>query len=359
VRSEQPASRPPATDSRIGGLPDHFWHLWLAGIIYVGCGVAFIGDLTHDATWVYGVLYVPVVCTAVFYRNPNSVWWLAAIAIAMAVSGWIFPVANFSIPSLANRLLSVAAILATAVLVRLARSMRDLLAWQTRQAQTADRMKTQIFANLSHELRTPLNAIIGFAELLTADCRADQLNSLEHLRSAASRLLVTIENLLDLARTTDQVLRAERLDLAAILRQAVEAARNGTTERRITLLNSIAADTPQAIGDAWAVRRIADNLIGNAVKFTEPGGSVQVATETSDGSVFAVVEDTGGGMSTEVLRQLGDPFFQAKTGADRPHEGLGTGLALCRRLADAMGAKLEFASEPGHGTTVRLSLRAA
>jgi signal transduction histidine kinase len=63
-------------------------------------------------------------------------------------------------------------------------------------------------------------------------------------------------------------------------------------------------------------------------------------------------------MSTEVLRQLGEPFFQANAGADRSHEGLGTGLALCRRLADAMGAKLEFASEPGQGTTVRLGLRA-
>ncbi len=155
------------------------------------------------------------------------------------------------------------------------------------------------------------------------------------------------------------MLHADRLDLAAILRQAIEAARNDTTDRQITLLNSIAADTPPVIGDAWAMRRIADNLIGNAVKFSAPGGSVRVATETADGSVFAVVEDTGGGMSAEVLRHLGEPFFQAKGGTDRPYEGLGTGLALCRKLADAMGAKLEFASEPGQGTTVRLSLRAA
>jgi signal transduction histidine kinase len=64
-------------------------------------------------------------------------------------------------------------------------------------------------------------------------------------------------------------------------------------------------------------------------------------------------------MSREVLRQLGEPFFQAKGGMDRPHEGLGTGLALCRKLADGMGAKLEFSSAPGQGTTVRLGLPAA
>ncbi len=149
----------------------------------------------------------------------------------------------------------------------------------------------------------------------------------------------------------------ERLDLAAILVQSIEAARNSTTERHITLLSSIAADTPQVIGNAWAMRRIADNLIGNAVKFTSPGGSVRVSTGTEDGSVFAVVEDTGGGMSPEVLGQLGEPFFQAKSGADRPYEGLGTGLALCRKLADAIGASLEFTSKPGQGTTVRLRLR--
>jgi signal transduction histidine kinase len=339
--------------------PGHTWHAWAAGAIYVACAFAFIGDLTNDITWAYGVLYIPLVCTAVFYRRPHCVWWLAAIGVTMVVLGGLFPEPDFGHASMANMTLSIAAILISAALVRLARSMRDSLEHQTLGAQAADRMKTQIFANLSHELRTPLNAIIGFADLLATDCRPDQRTSLDHLRSASHRLLLTIENLLDLAQTTDRILRTERLDLAAILRQAADAARSGTAERQITLLASVAANTPQVIGNAWATRRIADNLIGNAVKFTAPGGSVRVATETTNGSVFAVVEDTGGGMSADVLRQIGEPFYQASSGADRPYEGLGTGLALCRKLADAMGARLEFASEPGHGTTVRLGLRAA
>jgi signal transduction histidine kinase len=345
--------------SRPGELPDRPWHLWLAGFIYLACIAAFMGDVTNDVPWAYGVLYVPLVCTAVFFRNPHCVWWLAATAIAMVVLGTLFPVPNVSALSVEHRLLSVAAILTSAALVRLARTTRDLLERQTLGAQAADRMKTQIFANLSHELRTPMNAIIGFAELLMADCRPDQRASLEHLQNAGRRLLVTIENLLDLSQAADHALRAETLDLTAVLRQAIDAARIRTSERRITLLTSIAADTPPVIGDPWAMRRIADNLIGNAVKFTAPGGSVRVATETANGSVFAVVEDTGGGMSAEVLAQLGEPFFQAKGGLDRPYEGLGTGVALCRKLADAMGARLEFVSTPGQGTTVRLGLRAA
>jgi len=359
VRSVHPVPEQSATDGSAVALPDQPWRGWLVGIIYIACAVAFVGDLTHDITWAFGVLYIPLVCTAIFYRNPLCVWWLAAIAIGMVVLGFVFPVENFGTSSLVNRGLSIAAIVTTAALVRFARGMQDRLATETLRAQAADRMKTRIFASLSHELRTPLNVIIGFADLLLADCRPDQQGSLEHLRSAGHRLLVTIENLLDLAQAGDRVLRAESLDLAAILRQALDAARAGATERHITLEGNIATDTPPAIGDPWAVRRIADNLIGNAIKFTGPGGSVRIATETADDSVLAVVDDTGSGMSPEVLGQLGEPFFQAKSGADRPYEGLGTGLALCRKLADAMGAALTFASAQGRGTTVRLSLRSA
>jgi signal transduction histidine kinase len=355
----QPASSSPAgTDSTIGALTDGPWRIWLTAIIYLGCAIAFVGDLTHDVSWVYGVLYIPLVCTAVFNRNPHSVWWLAGAAIMMVALGSLFPKLDLSLASAEHRVLSIAAIITSAALVRLARTVRDLLEQQTLRAQAADRLKSQILANLSHELRTPLNAIIGFAELLAADCRPDQRVSIEHLRSAGRRLLVTIENLLDLAQATDRVMRAERVNLAAILRHAIEAARNDAAEGRITLLNSIAADAPPAIGDPWAVRRIADNLIGNAVKFTPPGGSVRVGTETAAGMVFAVVQDTGGGMSADVVQRLGEPFFQAQGGADRPYEGLGTGLALCRRLADAMEARLEFVSAEGGGTTVRLGLRA-
>jgi signal transduction histidine kinase len=358
--SSVPAAVPsPANDGRTGESRGAAWHAWAAGFAYFACAAAFLGDVTHDTTWAYGVLYVPLVCTAIFYRSPESVWWLAGLAMTMVVLGWYLPVMHFDAASLGSRALAATAILTAAGLVRLARSMRDRLEQESLRAQAADRLKANIFANLSHELRTPLNAIIGFAELLLTDCRPDQRNALEHLQSAGRRLLLTVENLLDLSRAPDQVLRAEPIDLAAILGRAIDAARTASFARQITLLNSIAADTPPAIGDAWATRRIADNLIGNAVKFTPPGGSVRVATEAAEGRVCAVVTDTGGGMPPEVLDQLGEPFFQARAGLDRPHEGLGTGLALCRKLAEAMGARLEFASQPGQGTTVRLCLHAA
>jgi signal transduction histidine kinase len=344
-------------DDQTAAAPRYVQRGLVVGATSLGCGVAFGIDATHQITWAFGVLYIPLVCLAVFYRSRQCVWWLAAIAIGLIVLGGLFPVMDTSSPALADRGLSIGAILITATLVYLARDIQDRLATQTALAQASSRVKTQILANLSHELRTPLNAIIGFSDLLAEDCRPDQRTSVEHMRSAGRRLLITVENLLDIA--TDRVLRADRLDLAAILCQAAETARNAAAEQCITLLTSIGVDTPEAIGDAWAVRRIADNLVCNAVKFTPPGGTVRVATETTDGRVVAVVEDTGPGMAADVLGRLGEQFFQAKPGADRPYEGLGTGLALCRKLADAMGVKLEFASQPGKGTVARLTLRVA
>ncbi len=134
MRSVHPAPQPPAIDSSAVAPSGHPWHAWVAGVIYLACLAAFVGDLTHDITWAYGVLYIPLVCTAVFYRDPDTVWWLAAIAITLVILGCMFPVVDFGIRSLVNRALPICAILTAAALVRLARSMRDRLEQVTLRA---------------------------------------------------------------------------------------------------------------------------------------------------------------------------------------------------------------------------------
>jgi signal transduction histidine kinase len=342
----------------VAGLPGWPRRSWLAGVVYLACAGAFVADLSYDITLAFGVLYIPLVCTAVFYRDARSVWWLTAVALAMVVVGCFFPVMNFSLATLANRILSVAAILITAALVRLAQRMRDRLALQTDHAEAADRMKTQILNNLSHELRTPLNAVIGFTELLASDCRPDQRSGLAHIGSAGHRLLATVENLLDLARLSGKALAREELDLGRLLQRASADAAGLAAAQGVQLECRI-ADGMTVDGNGWAVRRIASNLIGNAVKFTGSGGVVEVSTERRGGEVTAVVTDTGAGMTEAVLSRLGESFYQAEGGVGRAYEGLGTGVALCCRLADAMDAKLTFDSKPGRGTTVRLTLPAA
>jgi signal transduction histidine kinase len=256
-----------------------------------------------------------------------------------------------------NSGLSIGAILVTAYLIHHERQIRERLAEQTARAEAADRAKTELFNNLSHELRTPLSAILGFAELLTPAARPDQLAPLGHIRNGGKRLLGTLENLIDLTQIDDRTIRVRPIDLATMLHQAVEDSRPLATDKQIAL-NLVLADPamPRIMADSWALRRIADNLIGNGIKFTEAGGTVEVSARQGPEGVVVTVRDTGAGMPPDVLEQIGKHFYQADTGISRRYEGMGTGLALSLRLADAMGAAVHFDSSPGNGTTASLVL---
>lgn len=341
--------------------PERSWTRWVRLAVYLFCVAAFVIDVTHDDTLAFGVLYIPLVATAVFHRNPMAVWWLAAIASAMVIAGFVIPGGNPDFAgSLANRGLSIIAILVTAHLIRHERFIRDQLAQQTSRAESADRSKTEVFNNLSHELRTPLAAILGFADLLVAKARPDQLEQLGHIQNGGRRLLATLDNLIDLTQIHDRTVRARSLDLTGVLTQALEANRPYAQDKQITLtLNMPNESMPRVMADGWALRRIVDNLIANGIKFTDPGGAVEITARPAGDGGLVTVHDTGKGMPPSVLEQLGSPFYQADSGPSRRFEGMGAGLALSMRLAEAMGAALHFDSTPGHGTTALLSLRRA
>jgi signal transduction histidine kinase len=283
---------------------------------------------------------------------------LATLATAMVVIGYFSPSINPDIlTAVANRLLSIAAIWTTAYLIHNERLTRDRLAEQTTRAESADRAKAQLFNNLSHELRTPLSAILGFTDLLITHARPDQLIALSHVQSGGRRLQATLDNLIDLTQIADRTLHVRPLDLAAVLRDTVEASRRLATEKQIALtVVTPAAGLPPVLADRWALHRIVDNLVSNGIKFTEPGGSVEVSAHPSSGGISVMIRDTGTGMPPRVLEQIGQPFFQAETGNARRFEGMGTGLALSLRLADAMGTRLHFDSAPGSGTAISLVL---
>lgn len=334
---------------------------WLRIAIYAAAVMAFAADLTQPDTLAFGVFYIPLVGTAIYHDDPRAAWLLAGLATAMVMLGYFIPsIAADMVTATINRILSIGAIWVTAVLVQQERQIRDQLAAQTTRALAADRAKTQLFANLSHELRTPLAAILGFAELLLRDARPEQRSGLEHIQGGGRRLLATVDNLIDLTQLEDRTLRGRPMDLPALLNQAVEASRAAATDRQITLSLVIPDEAlPPAMVDGWATRRIIDNLIANGIKFTEPGGSVEVSTRRVSGGIGVTIKDTGAGMPPEVLGQIGEPFFQADTGVARRYEGMGTGLALSLRLAAVMGAKLSFDSTPGTGTAATLLLAVA
>jgi signal transduction histidine kinase len=328
---------------------------WLVPGIYFGCLLAFVADLRQDNTLAFGVFYIPLVCTAVFHKSRWSLWWLTGVACALSIVGAFYPDVNPDLPNLiGNRVLSIAAILATAAFLRYARNIQDQLAEQTSRAEAAEAIKTEVFANLSQEIRTPMYSMVGLLELMIANCRPDQRVPLEQVQGAGRRLLATVENLTDLTGIEDKVLQPNRVDVGALVRQAAAAARSSADARQIRLELAF-AESPACIAtlDAWAGRRIVDNLLANAIKFSPMGSSILISLETLPDAVLLSIRDEGVGMPPDVLRRLGERFFQAVSAT-----GTGTGLALSRRLADAMGASLNFASEPGIGTTATLRLPA-
>jgi signal transduction histidine kinase len=331
---------------------------WVIPFIYVGCGLAFLTDITHDVSLFFGLFYVPLICTAIFYRSSNSVWWLAGFSTGLIIVGFFLPSINHHVAlAIANRFLQIAGIWITALLVRHTRVIQDRLAAETTRAEAAERVKTIVFSNLSDDMRQPLHGMIGATSLMMADCRPDQRAPLQQVQSGSRRLLGTIENLIDLTHLDDRAFTIEAVDIGAVLSRAAERARPTAIERQVSLSVRLPERGSMITrADPWAVRRIADNLISNAVKFSRPGGTVVVAVEGGNGSVTASVQDTGIGMSYEVVRQLGQPFYQPNQ--DDPSSGTGTGLALCRRLADAIGGELAFVSEPGIGTMATLRLPA-
>lgn len=333
---------------------------WLVPAIYAVSGLAFIEDLCRDNTLAYGIFYAPLIATSVFHKGRAGLWIVSGIACLMVVIGAFLPVFSPDMPDMiGNRVLSILAIVATAVFVHHARNIQDRLAAETRRAEAAERIKTDVLTNLSQEIRTPLHTLLGVLSLTMATSQPDQREVLGRVRRDGKQLLATIDNLLDLTQIEEHQLKRQTIDIATIARDAAEGARAAANERQINiaLTPDRHAGEAAAIGDSWAMRRILDNLLANAVRLTPPGGTVSVSVARGAGTVTASVSDTGRGLSPQLTHEL-RPDSLETSDADLPASG-GTGLALSNRLARAMNGRLTACNQPNSGATVSLSLPAA
>jgi signal transduction histidine kinase len=329
---------------------------WLVPVLYAVCGAAFVSDMYDDNTLAYGIIYTPLIATAVFHRGRSGLWILTAAACLMVVLGGFLPAVNEDLLILiGNRVLSVLAILATAAFVQHTRNNQDRLAAETRRAEAAERIKTQVLTNLSQEIRTPLHTLLGMVTLTMADSKPEQRAMLGQVRNDGKQLLATIDNLIDLTQIEGLALRRQMVDIATIARHAAESARTTARERQITVVTSAERETT-AVGDSWAMRRILDNLLANAVRLTPPGGTVSVAVSRGEGTVTASVSDTGRGLPPELTEEF--QVDRPATGDSALPKTGGTGLALSSRLARAMNGRLIARNQPGSGATVSLSLPA-
>jgi signal transduction histidine kinase len=237
----------------------------------------------------------------------------------------------------------------------------------TRQAELANRSKSDFLANMSHELRTPLNAIIGFAELLQTPGAASigkdsRRQYIIDIAASGRHLLSLINDLLDLSKieADELVLREEVFDPAAEIGDCLKFVAERAKQERVTLERDFEDGLPLLEADMRTCKQIVLNLVTNAIKFTESGGRVTVSLRReADSAITLAVADTGIGMEPSEVEVALQPFRQIDSGLARRHEGTGLGLPLVKALAELHGGRLEIESEPGKGTTATVRFPAA
>ena len=237
-----------------------------------------------------------------------------------------------------------------------------------REAEHANSLKSAFLANMSHEIRTPLGAIMGFADLLRernldVATREQFLETISRNSKALTRI---IDDILDLAKVESGKLDVETLEFSfkELINDVIDLFRENVRAKGIAIHAEIDPRVPARISsDPTRLRQILINIVGNAVKFTDKGSVTVIARavhDENDRFFFSIfVKDTGVGISEEQRQNLFQPFMQADNTTTRKFGGTGLGLALSRRLANALGGDISITeSEIGAGCTFSITFEA-
>jgi signal transduction histidine kinase/CheY-like chemotaxis protein len=231
------------------------------------------------------------------------------------------------------------------------------------RVRESDRTKDRFLAAMSHEIRTPMNGVIGFlGNLRETPLNEQQRQYVRVIDSSARSLLRVLNEILDFSKLEAGRLELEEVafDLPRLAEDCVAMARQVVRGKPVrVILETIGLEAGVIRGDPTRLRQILDNLLGNAVKFTERGEIrlrlEAVARPEEQVEVRLAVSDTGIGISPDRRRELFQPFVQAEAGTTRKYGGTGLGLCIAARLAELMGGQLSADSRPGEGSTFRFT----
>lgn len=251
-------------------------------------------------------------------------------------------------------------------------STRELAMTQERyrnlaeSAIEANARKSRFFAEMSHELRTPLNAIIGFSEImkqqmlggLSGEALDRYVEYTDDIHASSSHLLSLIDNLLDLAKMEAGHYQADRreVSLPEVIDQLLRMVRLQAENAGISLDTELQEDMPQVVADSGLLTQAILNVVSNAIKFTEPGGTVLVGARAANDNILIDVRDSGCGISPEDMKWVLLPYRQGSPMHSRPGGGTGLGLTLTNSIMELHGGRVEISSEIGVGTSVVLRL---
>lgn len=231
------------------------------------------------------------------------------------------------------------------------------------QAQRANRAKSEFLALMSHDLRTPLNAIMGFADVIRAETFGPIGNPryrqyVDDIHKSGQLLVNLINDLLDLSRIEagKYEIEDEEIDLHELVASVHNQCTVLAQDRRITLDNIVPERFPILLGDRRMLTQVLNNLVSNAIKFSNEGGRIETAAGLGGRDRITLqVTDEGIGMSKEELEQVIKPFERANRAEVRRAEGTGLGLFLCQSMMRLLDGDLSIRSARGKGTTVTLS----
>ena len=241
-----------------------------------------------------------------------------------------------------------------------------LLELAAKEANRANRAKTELMAHISHDIRTPIGGVMGMTNIArrSIDDKEKVEDCLDKIDESSSYLLSLVNKVLDLSKieSGEFKLMEEPFSVTDLLKECVEMLEGQIKENKIWFYKKFPPFAyPAVLGDRLHVEQILMNILGNAMKYTPAGGQVSfLVTEqlTEDGKVeyCFTVQDTGIGMDAEFLKRIYQPYAKADEDVGKRYHGTGLGMTIAKQYIDAMGGTIQVESEPGKGTrfTVRL-----
>ncbi len=246
----------------------------------------------------------------------------------------------------------------TARILQDLRRKQQALEARTRQLVEAGQQKSQFMANVTHELRTPIHGICGLSDLIESGIygpvTGKQKDAQQSIKRSAKSLLALIDDLLELSRADAAKLdlAPQAVDLVELANTVVAAARWMVGTKDLVVEIDATDRLPSVESDPRGLKRILLNLLSNAAKFTPEGGRIVVrARAEGPGAVRLEVQDSGIGIAPEDQARIFEEFRQLDGSSERAYGGVGLGLAVVRRLCEALGARVELQSDRGQGAT--------